>query len=111
MDATHIDTCLSCYLQDHHNRPGELLLGVVVDGTTTFREIKDELLSELNGLMIDSESFDYDEARKAIGEAFLPIANLDDKFDASLDVPGEDEDFADPCQAWFLLEWEEEEVS
>ena len=37
----HIDTCLSCYLNDHHHRDGELLLGAFVAGNTTIGEVLD----------------------------------------------------------------------
>jgi len=108
MQITHIDTCLGCYLTDHHNRDGELLLGVIVDGETTYQEVKDELLREVHGLSLDPEEFDYDAAVKAIGEAFLPVRSLAAKFDPSLDVPTDDErdEMLEPCQAWFLFEWE-----
>jgi hypothetical protein len=31
----HVDTCLGCFLQDHHNRDGEFLIGVTVDDNST----------------------------------------------------------------------------
>jgi hypothetical protein len=112
MQASHIDTCLGGYLLDHHNRAGELLLGAIVDGTTTQGEVLEELLRELNARDIESEAFDYDAAKGALkslfSEAFGTV--LDKPFDASLEVLSEEDlDMAEPCQAWFLLEWEEEE--
>lgn len=115
MDVTHIDTCLGCYLQDHHDRPGELLLGVIVDGSTTYQEVKDLLLQELNGLSLDPSEFDYDAAEAAIRSEFETVSDMSKPFDPSLDVasmePGPDEDrfeneFSDYCQAWFLFEFE-----
>jgi hypothetical protein len=32
VSAQHIDTCLSDYIQDHHNRDGELLVGIYPHG-------------------------------------------------------------------------------
>lgn len=108
--AQHIDTCLGGYLLDHHNRPGELLLGAIVDGETTYQEVLDELLTELNGRDIDDEAFDYDSAKAAIKSLFseVGVSTLSTKlFDPSLDVmTDEDRDMAEPCQAWFLITWE-----
>jgi hypothetical protein len=111
MQASHIDTCLGCYLLDHHNRPGELLLGATVDGNTTQGEVLDELLQELQARCIDDESFDYDAAKACIKSIFCEAFGtiLDGKFDASLDVlTDEESDMSEPCQAWFLLTWETE---
>lgn len=110
MQASHIDTCLSCYLQDHHNRPGELLLGATVDGTTDAKEVLDELLQELNARDIDSESFDYDSAKGALKSLFAERfgTDLSDLFDPSLETPTDEElEMSEPCQAWFLLTWDE----
>lgn len=111
MKAQLIDVCLGCYLLDHHNRPGELLLGAAVDGNTTQGEVLDELLRELNARDIDSESFDYDSAKACLKSIFAESFGtiLDGKFDASLETPTEEElEMSEPCQAWFLLTWDEE---
>lgn len=110
MQASHIDTCLGCYLLDHHNRPGELLLGAAVDGNTTQGEVLEELLRELNARDIDDESFVYDEAKGALKSLFCGAFGtvLDGKFDPSLDLRNEDYDDSEPCQAWFLLTWDTE---
>jgi hypothetical protein len=114
MQASHIDTCLGGYLLDHHNRPGELLLGAAVDGETTRHDVLQELLQELNARDIDSESFDYDSAKGALKSLFADAYGTSEEalgkpFDASLEVPTEEElEMSEPCQAWFLLEWEEE---
>lgn len=42
VSAQHVDTCLSSYLQDHHNRDAELLLGIEPCGQTV-----DEAASQL----------------------------------------------------------------
>ena len=115
--VTHIDTCLSCYLTDHHNRDGELLLGVYVDGSTTVEAVLDGLRDEFrqfSDLAEDRRGFDYDKALAAI-EAVREEnkENADELFDSSLEVPS-DQDFdgGDYVQAWFLIHWdvpEEEE--
>jgi hypothetical protein len=110
MQARHIDTCLGCYLLDHHNRPGELLLGATVDGNTTQAEVLWDLIHQLQGLDIDSESFDYDSAKACLKSIFAESFGtiLDGKFDASLETPTEEElEMSEPCQAWFLLTWDE----
>lgn len=112
MQASLIDVCLGGYLLDHHNRPGELLLGAHVDGTTDRKAVLDDLLQELNGLDVDSESFDYDEAKGALKSLFAESygTDLSGLFDASLETPTEEElEMSEPCQAWFLLEWDEPE--
>lgn len=112
MNVTHIDTCLGCYLTDHHNRPGELLLGVSVDGSTTYQEVKDELLSQLNGLDRDPDEFDYDAAEAAIADEFSTVSDMSKPFDPKLEVIAAEElenAGGEWCQAWFLFEWEEAE--
>lgn len=109
MKATHIDTCLSCYLQDHHNRPGELLLGVWVDGTLSYQALMEDLIQELHSLSVEDESFDYEAAEAAIREQFSTVSDMSKPFDSSLEIQSEAD--RDDClewpHAWFLLEWEE----
>lgn len=104
MELTHIDTCLSCYLQDHHNHDGELLLGVLVDSAITFGEVLAELKSELQQTN-QGDGFDYDAAAAAIAAEFADV-DLTEAFDASLESPDEFSDDGDYPQAWFLLTWE-----
>lgn len=107
--VVHIDTCLSCYLQDHHNRDGELLLGVPVNGESTVGEVLDELASELQqfgDLAADRAGFDWTKAEETIKA--LQAENVDRaemKFDNGLETLEED-DYDEPVQAWFLLTWE-----
>lgn len=105
MQAQHIDTCLSCYLTDHHNRPGELLLGASLDGTTSGLDVMWELIHQLQGLNIDSESFDYDSAKACIKSLFTGLPEINAPFDASLEMRNDDDE--ESCQAWFLLTWKE----
>lgn len=44
--AEHVDTCLPCYLQDHHNREGELLLCCTPSGQSAEEAAEDLYLSE-----------------------------------------------------------------
>lgn len=94
-----IDVCLGCYLTDHHNRKGELLLGVDVNNTTTTGEIKSELLSAIDAADYGLPSwFDYAEFRRNIGGLFSSDKEI---FDSSLDPPDDEES----CSAWFLVEY------
>ena len=117
--VSHIDTCLSCFLNDHHNRDGELLLGVFVDGVATVGQVLDGLRDEYRQIAYEIGSnrlgFDYDEGLKAIDSVIAENADNRDKlFDSSLDVLDEDDDCTESCQAWFLIHWdvpEEDETS
>lgn len=109
----HIDTCLGCYLSDHHNRDGELLLGVYVDGETTIGAVFNDLQSELAQLSLEDGErggFDYAKARQAIATARAEHHPMDQDrsyFDSSLETPSDDDemDGGDYVQAWFLIVW------
>ena len=117
MVCQHIDTCLACYLNDHHNREGELLIGVFVDGNSTNGGVLRELLLELQTACAsidpaDLPGFDYDSAKVAAKYLFSHFSP-NELFDSSLEI---DED-ADPdeiepgemAQAWFLFTWQKED--
>lgn len=95
--VSHIDTCLSSYLNDHHNRDGELLLGVFVDGASTVGQVLDALRDEYRqiGYEIGSNrlGFDYDAGLAAIEALIDENARVAHKpFDLSLDGPPSEED-------------------
>ncbi len=109
----HIDTCLSCYLNDHHHRDGELLLGAFVDGSSTVSDVLDSLSDEFHTIAYDLAAnragYDHDAAKAALDRLIDENSDrLERPFDSSLESPTEDED--DDCseyaQAWFLLTWE-----
>lgn len=109
----HIDTCLSCFLHDHHNRDGELLLGVYVDGESTVFDVLQDLDDEFNTIAYDlgesRRGYDHDEARAALDRLIEENREVSDKlFDSSLEVPdGHPDDIdGEACQAWFLLTWD-----
>lgn len=119
MKCQHIDTCLSSFLLDHHNRPGSLLVGVFADGNSTFGDIRRELLSELaqatNAIDPDDlPGFDYDAAKQAALALFAdkhPMELDRSLFDESLDLNEDDDgDGGDYAQAWFLFTWEKEDA-
>lgn len=107
----HIDTCLSCYLNDHHNRDGELLLGVYVDGTSTISQVLARLVDEFRqvGWQIAEYRRGYDHDKATAALAYLINENSDrgeKLFDSSLEYHSEDEFDGDSVQAWFLLTWD-----
>lgn len=116
MTCTHIDTCLSSFLHDHHNREGELLLGVFVDGRFTYGDVKAGLLSELYaaGASIDPVAmpgFDHEAAYAAALALFADLHPMEldrSLFDESLDIIEEMEegDAEEMAQAWFLFRWD-----
>jgi hypothetical protein len=93
-----IDVCFVDYLQDHHNRPGEALVGVSVTLT------EDEALANLiEGVCeLDAPEFDTDEVNQL---AELAVSHVDwaERTEVeSVDTDGEDE----APEAWFLVTWE-----
>lgn len=117
--VSHIDTCLSSYLQDHHNRDGECLFGVYVDGTSTRHDVMSGLIDEVRstGDRID-EAVSDDAIKGAIKSLFADAYGTTEEelaklFDSSLEVIGEEEGETmggdEMCQAWFLIQWEQEE--
>jgi hypothetical protein len=109
----HVDTCLSSYLQDHHNRDGEALFGVHVDGNSTVADVKWALANEVasTGDRVPNPISDA-MISAAIGSAFDSV-DPTKLFDASLEVPeldddGEpiEDDCGEMCQAWFVLSWD-----
>ena len=114
MTCAHVDTCLSSFLLDHHNREGELLLGVFIDGSYTYGDVLNGLLTELHDSTAsidpaDLPGFDYDSAKAAAKSLFVdvhPMRMDRGLFDSSLDIV-EADDMAEMVQAWFLFRWEE----
>lgn len=123
MQAQLIDVCLGCFINDHHDRPGELLLGVYVDGSTSRHDVMSGAIDEMRQIGFDrlpemvEGMTGTDAAKAAIKTLFCesfgttPEA-LAKPFDPTLEVPSGDSglDGGDYCQAWFLLTWEVEEV-
>lgn len=103
VDVSHIGTCFPDYLTDHHNRDGELLIGVYVDGKTTVREVFEGVIEEWHatGECVPDEITDEQFIEAVKME--LSMTKLDKPFDDSLET-----DYGDEMpQAWFLVTWEE----
>ncbi len=105
LTVSHVDTCFPDYLTDHHNRDGEALLGVYVDGASTMRQVREDLEEEAMAYLDCPEEISDDAIRAAIAAEF---ANVDAAapFDSSLETAGDGEETP---QAWFLFEWSEDE--
>lgn len=103
MILRHVDTCLPCYLQDHHNRDGETLFSAAIDGNTTFAMVHDMVLAEFDAREMP-DGFDYYSASLTIAKYFERY-DRDAFFDGSLDVPDPDLDdcSSDSCYAYFVL--------
>ena len=109
----HIDTCLSCYLTDHHNRPGEVLIGVPVTAATTYAEALEQLVSEWdNGGLNEDVDIDVAEAIDvAFGIELLAFTDmlrqagrLHKPFAPPLE-PDDGSDDGEGPQAWFLIKY------
>lgn len=98
-DVSLIDVCLSCYLTDHHNRDGEQLLCVAVDGSTRNGHVASELRAELQNYEFP-RGFNYGAAELAIADC-MSKADGRRLFDSSLERGECDES----CYAYFLLSY------
>jgi len=49
LSFTYIDTCYPDYLSDHHNRDGELLVGIDWNEDITDRQVVEDIVSEVLG--------------------------------------------------------------
>lgn len=106
--VTHIDTCLPCYLNDHYNRDGEVLIGIGVYGpSTTNAEVKDNLITEATLCEAIPGHFTEDAIIAAINEEFGGAADVDEPWDDMLELLDEGDE---PPQAWFLFQWDLEHV-
>lgn len=114
LSIRHIDTCTSQYLNDHHQRDGEVLLGVAVDGATTARTVLLSLpdawqeagtrLPEAEHASVDAlfttEQQEMLAAAEQSGQAdrlVAPEAAIDDESDPAFNA------YTEPVQAWYLV--------
>lgn len=102
VSITHVDTCLGCYLTDHHNRPGEFLVGIPCH-SQSFDDALTELSEEIAACAPDEfwngAPLLEPECREALRGVDLTSPEDDESGDyASLED-------GDPCCAWFLVEF------
>ena len=93
---------LSCpdSLQDHHNRDGELLVGIPVHAFETLDDLKASFMEKLN-CCAQANDFPWEEVEKE-ADAFFSNENI------AAYQQGFSEDDSE-LQWWFLIEWGEEE--
>ena len=110
-----VDICLPDYLQDHHNRPGELLIGVSLCGQGA-RQAAQDLIDDINGScyqMPDEKAISETDLMTAAREAttgvdFRPFDEEGNRV-AESDLPPEVWDhILEQCEsyAYFLFEWD-----
>lgn len=106
---SYVDTCLPCYLTDHHDRDGEFLIGVRVDGGTKWSYVTDAIKQEWDGAEIsdvegEAANAALDAAFKRAHAEFVTRLLPNATFDNTLDPPSEDDDAEGP-QAYFVVEY------
>lgn len=80
------------------------MVGVYLDGTTTYEQVKQTLIDELNP---DCADITDEMIESVVNEEFSTVPDMSKIFDTSLETPDEDDDdTSEPCQAWFVLKWE-----
>lgn len=102
-----IDVCLPDYLTDHHNRPGELLLGTPVCGMTYASDVREGLYEAFTSLADPGvpDSISDLQVEEAISRPFDEAYEVGEYFDESLPSNEELGDGEWP-QVWGLLEWD-----
>lgn len=114
VEARHIDTCYGDFLQDHHTRDGEMLLGVPVVEGMTADDVIAALMDEVHSFM-DSEipeEVTDEQLHIAFTEAVLPNYTpnqwgLEAIWDA--DQIAANNEQGDVPSHWFVLTWELED--
>ena len=104
----HFDTCLPDFLANHMNGDREALLSVTVDGSTTYREVKAELETQLRNEefygKLDLPS--VEDLLIGLDDAFSDVVNLDAAAQPDLEPIDEDDDMTESPSMWFRLSWE-----
>jgi hypothetical protein len=107
--ARYIDTCLPDYLLDHHNRPGEMLVGAYL-GMTLSDTVEDMLHNMDDDAALPS--YDQDELKRTVRNALVGVdLRMVDTNGNRSDVPVadvSDEDMGNmsESQVWVLLTWD-----
>lgn len=100
----HLDTCTGDYFRGYHND----VVQVIVDGSTTYADIKDMLL-DVSWSTEHIEDLDDDAYKLAVEVMFGGVKDMTDVFDKSIEVCPEDEDLWEHCYIFFGLDTEEED--
>lgn len=102
IEVTYIDTCYPDFLTDHHNREGELLVGIILGSETPIADqLVDELSSGDYGVPDEISDDDIKRACRGIHVDLRPVDRNGDRcpFDSE-ELHGEEQP-----SAWFLLKW------
>lgn len=102
----HIDTCTSDYVLDHCNGEHETLVGIAVDGSMTYGQVKAALVRELE-TNDDARLLTLDEAAliEAATSQFVPMLD-NEPFAPGAQLELEEGDTeGDTIFAWFRFQW------
>ena len=104
INARYLDTCPPDYLQDHHNRPGEMLVGAYLGDN-----VDNTVEQIIDGLDMDAAlppDWDVDALRTAVAAALEGVdLRPFDEHGNRLDVVPDNYDGTE-SQVWVLLTWE-----
>lgn len=109
----HKDTCISCYLRDHHNRDGECLVGIM-PYCQTVEEAREEIFREISDVWYEKvpEAITDAQIKAAIAECVPDTAvkefyyiDGDGETHATVPESAEDDDCLETAQLWFVMEW------
>lgn len=89
-------------LQDHHNRDGELLVGISVHAFETLDNLKASFMEDLYSCA-QVDDFPWEEVEKE-ADVFFANENI-----AAYQQDFSEDDEDSELQWWFLIEWGEEE--
>lgn len=104
-----VDICFSDYLTDHHNRDGELLIGVYLNGQSAERMALDVVFM-INGTdEVPEEISDYD-IKESLIWWLVGVGDCKSPLPEFKPVPCEENCPIDACEceqpsAWFLIQW------
>jgi hypothetical protein len=101
----HLDTCTGDYFRGYHND----VVQVIVEGATTYQDIKDMLL-DVSWSTEHIEDLDDDAYKLAVEVLFEGVEDMTVVLDNSIEVCPEDEvDMWEPCYIFFGLDTVDED--
>lgn len=126
LSIRHKDTCTPDYLNDHHNREGEFLVGILLGDYESEAKVAESLLETINRNAPEEFPFDFEDPKlvAAVTQAATGVdCRVTDDCGNHVSRPAEDEEGSEEalekfekllesceCYAWFLVEWEAEDA-